>query len=470
VEEYQKSKQRLGTVLLSLLCVACQATSPITASAVSTQSESVSTTIHGDFATEYTALTKRILLSGIELERMSLNYRKEAAKPHTLRLLRYMATQETGAATTLAFEVVADDQFNIGRKHPLRINQRALKGAFTGVMVGSIVAGSGSCAELASNAWQSIKERRFNQDGASVTTRVVRKLHDLDELLAQREAFVNLHSDFVGYPRAVAEGKLLRAMRDAFVNEFSIFRADMSAFRTFQNTFFVLNAAFNTIGATAAGIGIRALKDPKLNGSVNIMFIAAGGIAGASPAVATAAGILARKLTFASVDHRLGGGKPFDSSGFGEELQKMKDSDEHMGSLMPSMPATERTLLYNQSNDYFKAQLQNELDRMRGLRKVALQSSALGPVIGGLFMTQGILGTVGYYRYGLRPRKQLTLDLYGSINGTVSAGLNVVGNAAWLVSFMIYQNHLKQQHRLPIQLIDDRLKHLDEVEQSVMAL
>jgi hypothetical protein len=469
VEERLKSKPRLTAVFLSLLCVAFQATCPASVYAVSTQSESVSP-IRGDFATEYTAITKRILLSGIELERMGLTYRKEAAKPHTLRLLRYMATQETGAATTLAFEIVADDQFNIGRKRPLRINQHALKGAFTGVMVGSIIAGSGSCAELASNAWQSIKERRFHQDGGSVTNQVAIKLHELDELLAQREALVNLHSDFLGYPRAVAEGHLLRAMRDAFVNEFSTFRADMTAFRTFQNTFFVLNAAFNTIGATAAGIGIRALKDPKLNGSVNIMFIAAGGIAGASPAVATAAGILARKLTFTSVDHRLGGGKPFNSSGFGDELQKMKSADENMGTLMPTMPATERNVLYTQSNDYFKTQLQTELDRMRGLRKVALQSSALGPVIGGLFMTQGILGTVGYYRYGLRPRKQLTLDLAGSINGTVSAGLNVVGNPLWLVSFMIYQNHLKKEHRLPVQLIDERLKHLDEVEQTVMAL
>lgn len=468
MKEHPNSKLKLSKVFLSLLCVACQTTFPVTAWAV-TESEGAST-IRGDFATEYTSLTKRILLSGIELERMSLIYRKESGKPRTLRLLRYMATQETGAATTLAFEVVADDQFNIGRKHPLRINQRALKGAFTTVMVGSIIAGSGSCAELASNAWQSIKERRFGQDGGSATAQVIAKVRDLDKLLAQREAFVNLHSDFVGYPRAVAEGKLLRAMRDAFVNEFSTFHADMTAFRTFQNTFFVLNAAFNTIGATAAGIGIRALKDPKLNGSVNIMFITAGAIAGASPGVATAAGILARKLTFTTTDHCLGGGKPLGSTGFGEELQKMKDADEHMGTLMPSMPATERTILYTQSNDYFKAQLQNEVSRMRGLRKVALQSSALGPVIGGLFMTQGILGTVGYYRYGLRPRKQLTLDLYGSINGTVSSGLNVVGNAAWLVSFMIYQNHLKQQHRLPIQLIDERLKHLDEVEQTVMAI
>ncbi len=75
------------------------------------------------------------------------------------------------------------------------------------------------------------------------------------------------------------------------------------------------------------------------------------------------------------------------------------------GRLIPSLPGTQRLALYTQSDDLFAKQLESETTTMRKLNKVALQTSLLGPVIGGQLMTQGILGTYGYYKYPTRPRK-----------------------------------------------------------------
>ncbi len=69
---------------------------------------------------EYTDLTKKILLSGIELERYSLNFRLDNGKQPRLRKYRYFLAQETGAACGLAFEIVGIDQFGRGRRRPLQ--------------------------------------------------------------------------------------------------------------------------------------------------------------------------------------------------------------------------------------------------------------------------------------------------------------------------------------------------------------
>ena len=85
-------------------------------------------------------------------------------------------------------------------------------------------------------------------------------------------------------------------------------------------------------------------------------------------------------------------------------------------------------------------------------------------------MTQGILGTVGFYKYPKQPRKQLALTYDGAIVGTVGTSLAVVGNAAWLLMSWSYERRLKKQNRLPSQLIEQRLQHLDELQTTVSAL
>jgi uncharacterized protein YgiB involved in biofilm formation len=126
--------------------------------------------------------------------------------------------------------------------------------------------------------------------------------------------------------------------------------------------------------------------------------------------------------------------------------------------------------IYTQSDNLFRKQLDSETKTMRKLDKVAIQTSLLGPVIGGQLMTQGILGTIGYYKYTVRPRKQISQYYYGSIVGTVGTSMAVVGNAAWLLSSLSYEHKLAKKKQLPVQLIQERLSHLDDLEKTVSAI
>ena len=427
--------------------------------------------IDSNFTEQYTAITKQLLLKGVELERFSLHYRLEAFKQPKFRRLRYFLTQEAGMSCVLAFEIVADKQFGTGKHHPLKVSPSALHGAFATAMTGAIIAGAGSCLELASNALLAIKNKRHGFDPGSANKFVISRMRQFDQLLAERDALVAAHPDHPGYARAVVEGRILHELRSAFINEYGHFHADARGYAAFSNLFYLFNAATAAVGATAAGIAYKSVTEPKLVGPVNILFIITGGLAMASPLLSTAAGSLIRKRDYDSTLKQVGVGQIFDSSQLTADRMCLEQlSSDSPGSLMPALPAVERLALYTESDQLFRKQLDNETRILRHLEKVALQSYVFGPAIGGCFLTQGILGTIGYYKYSLRPRKLFNYSYNGAVVGTAGAGLAVVGTAAALLAEWSYENRLRKEKRLPVQLIQERLAHIDEVEKIVLSL
>lgn len=424
-----------------------------------------------DFSRHYTQLTKAIMLNGIELERYSLKYRLANSKQPRFRRLRYFAGQETGAACGLAFEIVTMEETRKGKRNPLEISKPALKRGLTTAMVGSTIAGASSALELGANVAHGLKMRRDGYGSKAANEFISSHLKEIDRLLAEREALVASQPNHPAHERAVVEGKVLACMRDAFVQEYAEFFANTRGYHAFQNTFFLLNTGYNTISAVAAGYGLAGVSQTKYNGTSNILFIVAGALASASPAISTATGIMIRKCSKRSLQKKLNETKDFNLSDLTEQqrlLEQMLPGAQ--GSLMPSLPATARAAMYTQSNQLFQKQFNSETKTARHLEKVALQTSELGPVIGSTLMTQGILGTVGFYKYPKQPRKQLALTYDGAIVGTVGTSLAVVGNAAWLLMSWSYERRLKKQNRLPSQLIEQRLQHLDELQTTVSAL
>jgi hypothetical protein len=440
--------------------------------AASDLSAGASADIRGaDFASQYTAISKRILLAGVKLERFSLNYRLETSKRPPLRQVRYVLAQEAGAAGGLAFEITGIKQFGIGRKHPLKLSTKDLKAALLTTGITSTVASASSGFELASNVLAGARRRHNGYDSASATKNVAAQLAEIDRLMLERDALVASHRAEPAYDRAVAEGEVLKQMRAAFVNEYSHFNVDSRSFFAIQNTFFALNAAYNAVGATAAFVGNKALHNSSLNGVTNVLFTVSGAMAMVSPALCVINGRLMRWHAQNVLDRELGVQPTYNEEQFSAKRKLLEEIlPGAQGSLMPSLPATQRLALYTESDKLFVKQLDNETRVIRRLQSIALQTNLFAPPIGGCLMTQGILGTVGYYHDRLRPRKQLNLSYAGSIVGCVGISAALVGNAGFLLSSMAYENKLRQNHQLPAQLIKTRLEHLDDLQKLLEAL
>ncbi|MBX9952800.1 MAG: hypothetical protein K2Y39_26740 [Candidatus Obscuribacterales bacterium] len=427
------------------------------------------------FSEQYTALTKRILLQGIELERFSLNYRKEAAKPPRFRTLRYLGAQEGAASCLLAFEIGAMKQFDNGRRDLLTLNKGRLANALDTALTGSIIGASSSTFELSSNVVRSFRNKHRGYDSRTANKFVASHLKEVDQLLAQRAALVDEYKSDPAYPRAVAEGKVLQQMRNSFVNEYSHFNIDTNRFLALQNSFFALNTAYNTLGAIGAGLGKRGLTQPEANGPSNILFIISGAIASSTPTLSYLTGKFAEYRSKRALARELGSAVNFEPDAFANACADLRNAgSSNSGSLIPTLPQTERFALYSESSTRFQKQLDNETSIVRRIDKIALGNSLAGPAIGGLLMTQGILGTYGYYHYGTSriPRLKKEFDqLYkGTVVGTVGAGMNVVCNAAFLLGTLAYEHKLAKEKRLPAQLITERLGYLDEVEKTVKAM
>jgi hypothetical protein len=190
-------------------------------------------------------------------------------------------------------------------------------------------------------------------------------------------------------------------------------------------------------------VAYKAVDVPKYNGPANILFTVSGAMASVSPLISTAVSKVVRKQAEHSLAKELHEKPNFDSTAFAAHCKQLQElAPESEGRLIPSLPATQRLAMYTQSDQLFAKQLESETTTMRKLNKIALQTSILGPAIGGQLMTQGILGTIGYYKYTVEPRKQINRYYQGAVVGTVGTSMAVVGNAAWLLSSISYEHRL----------------------------
>lgn len=426
--------------------------------------------LNQQFSDDYTKVTKAILLKSVELERFSLNYRLEHSSISNLQRLVFIGTQEAGAAGGLAFEVSALEQFNRGRKRLLSFRKDPVDRGLCAAETTSIIAASGSAFALGVNALHAFRACRHGFDAKGANRYVESHLKEIDSLLAQREALVEANKQSPAYERAKIEGKILHSMRSAFVNEYSTFRANTASAFTAQNLFFLQNIAYNTLGAVGAGLGRKALNEPKLNGPSNIVFTISGAMAMAAPLLCSAQLHGQRKYMLKKHREKFGYSEA-DLAELSTQCKLLDSTGGDQGSLIPALSSTKRMAMYSDSTKRFVGQLENEAQTMDRLNKVALQTSIMGPAIGSLLMTQGILGTRGYYRFFPdRPRKQLDLSYKGAVCGTVGTSMALVGNAAFLLASLSYEHHLRKNHRLPAQMIRERLTHLDEIEKTVSAL
>jgi hypothetical protein len=459
------SKVRAESILLALISAFSLHTAAPAADAENNLEK------NDEFSERYRTLTKQALTAGIELERFNLNYSLQSSRQPKWRSLRYSIAQETGAAGILAFESIGDKQFGKGRKNPAGVNQHALRGGLITIVPTSTIAGASSCFELGANVWMAKQNRKLGYDPRSACEYATTRFKLLNELLSEREDFVNAHKDYPAYARAVVEGQILRDLRNAEINEFAHSFANAKMSSVGLNTFYVLNTITNALGATAGGVAFRSVKEVKFSADADILFITAGSLAAISPWVSERAAKFAARRAWKSVKNRIGQELDFDEAVLAEHRASLSALlSKSQGSLIPSLPAVDRLALYTESNRMFKTQFDSEIMTSRHLARVGLQQEFLAPIIGGTLTTEGILGTVGYYKYATQPRKQLGLSYGGSIISTAGSSLAVAATAGAFFANWRYQHNLEKEGRSPRQLINARLRHLDEVEKIVQAI
>jgi hypothetical protein len=460
----------LRSALLSFSLAALTAALPFLSALAD---ENVLTQVAPDrFSERYTAITKEILVGGIELERFNLQYRRACLSEPKWRTLRYAASQEAGAAGLLGYELTADKQLGLGKRNPDKVGESALRGGLASFFSTAIISGAGSGFELASNLSKARKDKRQGLDYRSACRYFLSKSKELDSLLAEREDFVTANANHPGYERALIEGKILRLFRQAQIFEFAQLTADASELTTSANAFYILNIVSNTLAAIASGYQYKSVREPKFTPDSGITLTLSGAVAAVSPLLSQQAGTFARKRMWRSLCRDFNATPHFDSALLTQERTKLQElaAAESAPALMPRLPGLERVAMYTEASQLIITQIKNESRTMRHLKKVALQQDIPAPVIGGALMTEGITALASYYGPKSNPKRQLAIDFGGTIAGDVGASVGVVATPAFLLADLTYARKQQRENRSPEQLIKARLEHLDQVEKIVLAL
>lgn len=457
-------------VFLLLLIVFMTNVLPQEGFAIEVDESNDSALVHKPAGNSSRTLTREFLRRAINLERFSLNYALENTKREpAFRRVMYFLAHDAGGVGVLTTDVVADHQFNLGRVNPLRINNRSLHNATRTGMIGLIITGAGDFIELGATAVEALRNKRSGLDPRSADNYLLSQLQEMDRLLSQRDALMASHVQDPEYRLLLRESRTLHGLREAIGTEYAHFRAEAKGYSVANNSFYVMNGIEAAGAATTAELEIKSITHPRWKGPAGICFCLSGVGLVAPPLVATAIGAFTRRHSLNVLSKLMHTGQaapaelPLDREAPND--QRCVNSEESL--FLSPLSANEVARVIDSSQP-FSDRLRCATNSLRRFDKVAVQSDWTGPAIGGLFLTEGFLDTFGYYRLRHQPTKAIDHYYSGTVTGTVGASVQIFSDTALLLASWVQERRLQREHRLPKQLIQDRLDQLDQIEKAIV--
>ncbi len=111
--------------------------------------------------------------------------------------------------------------------------------------------------------------------------------------------------------------------------------------------------------------------------------------------------------------------------------------------------------------------VERQLQDLRHQSRVAYQGEVAGPVLYGVGLAQDTLADIAVYRYPTNARRGASLGYAGSIAGIAgnAAGLSLTNYN--LLAELLHRRNLRKKNSLPRQLMEDRLRVLNQLDRMV---
>jgi hypothetical protein len=102
------------------------------------------------------------------------------------------------------------------------------------------------------------------------------------------------------------------------------------------------------------------------------------------------------------------------------------------------------------------------------LSKIALQQEISGPLISLTSLSGDIMNLIGFYRYGQRPIAYNSMSFASSITGATASTVSASLTATTLLKEKLFERELRKKNGLPEQLLERRLRTLEELEDMLV--
>jgi hypothetical protein len=415
--------------------------------------------------------TTKILRVLIAMERYNLNYRLSVAKHGRWKGWRYFVSQEANAGLCVAGFTVSTAERCGHFQRPRRLARIYLENGNWLTFTGQILGASGSATEFGINCWHEMEARKHGYAPAAARKQVLRTVHEIDALLAERHQLIDRGSAASASPGYVklarAEESVLLDIRDLSLSEFRVFQSSARGFIAFQQTLYILDIARNVTGAMGSHCGWAGLQtgDRHYNETAGILGDLSGIITMLNPLVSRAVGRAVGKYESGRDKACFDGAKEGDVERLEQDLSALKlaTSPELQGEDLPVL----RTALYSAADDGVRKQLTVNTIEQRASYQVAAENIESGAIIGLTKLAPGILFNVAGDRYVLKPRRSNVLLGSASIIGLVGNVYAVCENLRIQVKHEIKHDRLTRDQQHPEQVLRARLAKLDEVEKQL---
>lgn len=434
------------------------------------------------------ALNRDILLKEIELERYAINFRKKNNVQGRWRGWRYFLSQEANAALTgsgllyqalerqriinVANDMVLDKNGKITYKQRTPIRAR-LENGLAPQMIGQIIGATGSSVELSINMFHEYQSRKAGYAPKEGIKRVLAMKAELEDLFERRRRLVDSGTlSAEDRELALAEEKVLKDITAMGLHEYVAFHVGARRFRAFQDSLYVLDILKNSVGAVGNGINIKGLHEnhPNFNGPGGICTFISGCLIVATPLVSRACGKVVGTMHSRALRGVTAGIPQCDLT----TLEKDKEDLMHLvkaRGVVSSDTCSAQTLAllssYERQSGLRKGQLELATREIRSGTRSATENVIVGTGIGATKMSLGICLMRAGFVYQHFNHKANSVLQGGTIAYCVGSFVGVGDNIRLRVQDEINRYRLGKKRQLPMQVLGDRLKALDEIETSL---
>jgi hypothetical protein len=383
--------------------------------------------------------------------------------------LRYFFAQQLAALGYLTSNTIDISEFANSINDPARENDRSLRYGYIAGLVGSVVGGSADGLELTSNALIAARHKKHGASPKAARKIVIKQLREIDALASTRDKLLEKLPSGKATELLLLEGLLLKEYRDLCAYEFADVYANIKSYESSANVFYVLDMISQVLAATSWGLSIKGVQKDSLNGPAILTALIADGISLPSAPISSLTNNLLYKYWHAKFAKELG--EKLDDTKKQTistlALLKKRVADADSGSLALMGPIDTRLYAYAVWSTRYESFIDKEEKRLERLEKVARQYNTVGPAIALGNLGQDVLDTTGFYHFGHRDIIATRLYFAGSVStGAASLASFTFTNYRFYDDYRC-QRQLKRLHEMPDQLLQTRLKTLDEMEDKL---
>ena len=448
--------------IVLLLLLICSSVSPLSAATGSTIAQESGTAVVKE-RSRMQDIDRAIELDLIALARFNIRFNQNANRHQWWRTYSYAFARESGTGVGLAGTLTDLVERGRGFNRPLIVSKTARRRAIQLSVVGSAISGGASGLELAQNTWIMLQARKNGYSPRDAHAFVCGTVKRTEQLLQEREKLVASEENPRMRKAREVEGSLLRHIRQQLLFEYRNWSSNSRDLAWRENCFYAIDSLQNFAGMTANLIALRAFHDPTKVGAASVWLLVSNSAATINPILSNFVGRCVRNHQLNKITHEFECERPVLKEGcsVGELNQLQADSAEEK--------TFEEAIFLSGSSERMDTNIDREVSDIERLREVAQQQAISGPLIGLTATARGVMANVAYYGCRDNRRTANRLLFCGRISQAAGQSYALVNTPYTIVKGTLRKRELRARNALPSQVLEQRLRRLDALEEHVMA-